>query len=139
MDVRIVQTPDGGEIDITDGRVALDGGLSTAVYLALFGGNQADDGREGNRAQWWGNLDVPSAERYRSRLAHYLDKLAAVPANLRRLEDAARQDLASLIDSGVLSDANPVIELTGVNRIRVTVTIEGDETLTFAANWKAEL
>ena len=45
-DVLLFQTVDDGEINIENGVVEMSGGLETAAYLSLYGGNEDDDGRE---------------------------------------------------------------------------------------------
>ena len=54
-DVILRQTQNDGDICVTGGLVAMDGGLSTAAYLSLFGGNFSDDGSQDNPSTWWGN------------------------------------------------------------------------------------
>lgn len=99
MDVRLFHTPDGGSITVTNGEVLLDSGLETAVYLSLFGGNERDSGLQADdRLQWWGNLtERDPARRYRSETQHLLQALPLVPASLRRIEEAARRDVAWLV------------------------------------------
>ena len=43
-DVKLIQTNDDGDINIINGVTEMSGGLETTVYLALFGGNEDDNG-----------------------------------------------------------------------------------------------
>lgn len=140
-DVKLYQTPDGGEIDVRDGLVDMSGGLETAAYLSLFGGNEGDDGRDENPHNWWGNLDeIDPARRYRSETQNILQALALSTGNLRRVEDAARRDLAWFTASNVASSVSVAASIPGLNRIKLTVDIEayGEESrFEFVENWKA--
>ena len=100
-DFLIVHEPDGGEVMIENGRVELTDGPESAVYLSLFGGNEEDSGGYGDaRKQWWGNLDETDPARcYRSETQYLLKSLPLIPANLRRLEDAAERDLGWMLSA----------------------------------------
>lgn len=140
-DVKLFQTDDGGEIDIARGIAAMSGGLETAAYLSLFGGNEDDDGRDENPHNWWGNLDENDpARRYRSETQHLLQALPLSTGNLRRVEDAATRDLAWFTASNVASAVTVAASIPGLNRIKLTVDVEayGDESrFEFVENWKA--
>lgn len=103
LDILLFDTPDGGEIEILQGRTTMERGIRTAVYLSLFGGNDDDDGGPaGLPRQWWGNLLEPDSTKHlRSEFQALLQTLSATPAHLRLLEDAARRDLAWITDYGV--------------------------------------
>lgn len=141
-DVKLFQTNDGGEITAKLGVVEMSGGLETMAYLALFGGNEDDSGRPGDRATWWGNVTEPRQERhYRSRFQHQLARLTPIPANLGKLEDAARTDLAIFTAQNIASDVAVSARITGLNRVALTVTIRAlGETsdFTFIENWRSE-
>ena len=94
-DILLFQTVDDGDINVSDGLVEMSGGLGTAAYLSLFGGNEDDDGRKNSTATWWANLnETETTRQYRSETQNLLQAIPAVPANLRRIEDAVRRDLA---------------------------------------------
>jgi len=140
-DVLLFQTDDDGEINVVDGIVEMSGGLETAAYLSLFGGNEDDDGRDSNPATWWGNIDeIDPARQYRSETQHLLQSIPATTGNLRRVEDAAVRDLAWFVQNNVASSVSVVASIPGVNRIKLTIDIEaqGEESsFEFVENWKA--
>jgi phage gp46-like protein len=140
-DVRLFQTDDGGEIQVESGIVAMDGGLETAVYLSLFGGNEDDDGRPSNLATWWGNIDEQLPERrYRSETQNLLRALPATSGNLRRVEDAGNRDLAWLIEQNVASSVSVSASVIGLNRVKITINVEAvgiPSRFEFLENWKA--
>lgn len=140
-DVLLFQTDDDGEITVENGLVEMSGGLETAAYLSLFGGNEDDDGRGDNPLTWWGNLDeVDPVRQYRSETQNLLQALPATTGNLRRIEDAAGRDLAWFVDERVASSVVVTASIPGINRIKLIVDIEavGDESsFEFTENWKA--
>lgn len=142
-DVRLFNTVDGGEIIVENGLAELSGGLETAAYLSLFGGNIEDPGDNDSLFQWWGNWDeTEPARQYRSRTQHLLRGLPATAFNLRRIEREAENDLAWMITEGVATSVAVEAFLEDLNRIRIVVTIIGDEretALIYSANWRAEL
>lgn len=140
-DVLLCQTNDDGEINVVDGVVEMSGGLETAAYLSLFGGNEDDDGRDDNPATWWANLDeVDPSRQYRSETQNLLQALPATTGNLRRIEDAAARDLAWFLQNNVASSVTVVASIPGLNKIKLTINIEavGEESsFEFVENWKA--
>lgn len=140
-DVLLRHTIDGGEISVSAGLMQMTGGFETAVYLSLFGGNEDDDGRPDNPKTWWGNLGVSDpAERYVSRFQNLLSALPAIPANLRRLEEAAKADLQWLLDIKAASTFEVTATMPGLNRVDIDVGIyaEGEEiNFNYSENWKA--
>ena len=139
-DVALFNTLDGGEITVEDGIVAMSGGLETAVYLSLFGGNRDDQQRPGDLKQWWGNLaETDPAQRYRSETQRILDGLPATSANLMRIQDAVLRDLQPLIDAGAIRKAQAAASLEAHKRVRIRIRINGDTDLEFRANWEADI
>jgi len=140
-DVSLFQTDDDGDITVIDGIVTMSGGLETAAYLSLFGGNEDDDGRSDNPVNWWGNIDEVDLDRqYRSETQNLLEALPATTGNLRRIEDAVNRDLAWFIESKVASSVNVTVSIPGINRIKLKINIEalGNESdFEFVENWKA--
>lgn len=140
-DVKLFQTDDDGNITVENGLVEMSGGLETAAYLSLFGGNEDDDGRADNPANWWANLDeVDPTREYHSETQNLLQGLPATTGNLRRIEDAAGRDLAWFVDSGVASSVSVSASIPGINRIKLTIDIEAvgqESSFEFVENWKA--
>jgi phage gp46-like protein len=130
-DVRLYQTPDGGEIALFNGQVVLDDGLSSAVYLSLFGGNEDDSGLDGALAKsWWANnLQSDKQLVLHSETQHLLRSIPAIPASLQRIEDAVTRDLAWVVD-----DLSATVEahatMPALNRVAIAVSITIDGTKT---------
>ena len=140
-DVLLEQTTDDGEISVVNGVATMSGGLETAAYLSLFGGNEDDDGRQENPATWWGNLlEIDPAKKYVSETQHLLESIPSVSANLRRIEDAAKNDLSWLLSESIASTVDVLASVPGLNKVALLVTIiaHGEEsTFNFTENWKA--
>lgn len=129
--VALYHTEDGGEITVDRGEVEQDGGLEAAVYLSLFGNNVHGD--------WWGDIDEDDpARRYPGETQKLIDGLPARPSNLLRIEDAATRDLQALVDAGVIESVEPSASMDGPKRLKLEITINGDETLRFELNWEKD-
>jgi len=140
-DVLFQQTNDGGEIDFKNDLVVFSGGLETAAYLSMFGGNEQDDGSQNTPLQWWGNaLDTDDARIVRSFTAYLLRSIAPVPFNLRRIEDAVRSDLGWLIDTGAASELQVTARLIRRETVEIQIGVLAvglESSFTFIENWKA--
>lgn len=141
-DVVLFQSLDDGDIEVENGQVTMDGGLRTAGYLSLFGGNEQDDGiSETSSLAYWGNSigDDPN-ERQVSRTQYLLRSIPATSANLLRIQDASETDLEWLIEVGTASSISVIASIPALNRVKLVVTIEaiGEESqFEFVENWKA--
>lgn len=141
-DVHLFQTPDGGEIRIRDGVAEMVPGLQVSAYMSLFGGNDGDDGvAKDNPKQYWGNfIEADPVERLRSRTQYLLRSLPINSANLRKLEEAARLDLAWLLTQRIADDIAVTATIPAVNAVRllIRVSARGEEhEFNFTQNWKA--
>jgi len=132
-DIKLFQTNDNGDITVVNGLVEMSGGLETATYLSLFGGNE--DG-----SNWWGNIDeLDTADQYRSETQELLKSIPATSGNLIRIKDAVDRDIAWFIDKKIASLTTVTISIPALNRIKivVTITVQGDESeFEFVENWK---
>lgn len=142
VDVLLINTEDGGEIQFLNGIATMTDGLANAAYLSLFGGNEQDSGLQGTASkQWWGNLGETLPERrYRSETQFLLNTLPAITANLLLIQDAVGRDLAWMRDTGLASDLSALVTMPGLNRINAELNIEiGDQRyeLVFSALWGA--
>lgn len=134
-DILLRQTDDGGEITIENGLALLSDGYEQAVYLSLFGGNEDDPGGADTRLQFWGNLiEADQNAMDRSETQHLLRSIPAVPANLRRIEQAAERDLAWMVQAGVALSVTAEASIPRLNHVALKVTIQtttGTRTLEF--------
>lgn len=142
-DILLEQTKDGGEITVINGSILFSkGGLETSVYLALFGGNEDDNGSEGNEKIWWGNAGELANDQYRSETQHLLQSIPAIPNNLLRIEEAINRDLAYLLNENIATSIDVIVSIVDLNRICIQLEINADSgliNLNFIENWKASL
>lgn len=124
-DALLLHGPDGADIQVVNGQLALSNGLYASVYLAMFGGNDEDSGDDAEeRLQWWGNFTEPdAARRYRSRTQYVMRGLSATTGNLARLREAVQEDLQSLVSDGTLTSFSARVRLTAPKRASIEVEV----------------
>ena len=131
-DVLFFQTNDDGNIISKNGIIEMTGGFESAVYLSLFGG----------QVDYWGDIAEDDPDfKTKSETDTLIDNLPSVPANLRRLEQAAQRDLAWFISKRIANTVSVTATMPGVDRVRlsITITAEGVETtFNFTQNWRAQ-
>ena len=139
-DVHLFHTENDGDIDVINGVVGMSGGLATALYLSLFGGNENDGGGQDTSPSWWGNIDEALPERkYRSATEYLLRGIPATSNNLLRIEDAVRRDTKWLLTSKVASSIVISVTIPAINSVKILIKIEalGEESsFEFVENWK---
>lgn len=123
-DILLFQTNDGGDINIDNGRVKTTAGLETAVYLSLFGGNDDDSGIGNNLTQWWGNVNEPILQTYRSQTQFILKSIPLISGNLARIRDAVNNDLSWLVETEIASSIMVELFIEAVNKLRIEIKIE---------------
>ncbi len=142
-DVVLRQTQDGGEIEVVNGVVSMSGGLGTAVYLSLFGGNEADGAFGDSAANWWANIDeVEPSKQYRSATQNLLRGIPATSGNLLRIKDAARRDLRWMTDDKVASSVAVAVSIPAINAVKILISIRADgveSDFEFLGNWMVNL
>lgn len=135
-DAYIFDTYDGGEITAD---LEIRDGLESSAYLSLFGGNIEDDGLQKATRSWWGNLgENEEARIYRATTAHLLAVLPPTTSNLRRIEDAAKRDLAWMTDFNLSNKIQATASMPGRNQVHLKVSIEGLGPLEFRVGWGNE-
>lgn len=122
-------TGDGGEVTPD---ILTSGSLKSSVYLALFGGNRLDDGRDfsQNQATWWGNRLITEPERrYVSETQYILWSLPASSSNLLRVKDAIKRDLSFLgsVDVNLL--------MVSEEKLEIQIEIGIGENIKILADW----
>lgn len=121
-DVYIYQTDDGGTVNVNNGTAQMTDSPASAVYLALFGGNEDDPAESDTSRQFWGNtIEVDTQKHYRSKTQHLLQRLPAIPANIPRIKAAVEQDIADLVDTEVLVDPEVTVTIPRLNTVRIVL------------------
>lgn len=144
-DVLLVETPDGGDIVVKNGCVLPCKDFSSAVYISLFGGNKADDGKVKNNRTWWGNIlaGVREDEKIISRFQAVITGMPFSIKNIRAAESAARLDLEWLKNTGAADEIIVDGTVKGKNNFVLCVCVNiGGKTLyekEFSLCWGAGL
>lgn len=142
-DVLLFQSNDEGEINVGAGLIEMSGGLRTAAYLSLFGGNSDDNGQPDNELTWWGNIDeTDPARQYRSETQYLIESLPATSGNLKRIEQAASRDLNWFLTSGAATSVTAVASIPDIKKLRLIININAEgieQSFEFLENWKAEI
>jgi phage gp46-like protein len=140
-DVFLFQTVDDGEIEVQAGLVVMHGGLETAAYLSLFGGNEDDSGRKSDKKNWWGNLnETDLSKKFRSETQYLLKSISGTSSNLKRVEDAASRDLNWMIQDKVATEITVNASIPALNKIKISIAINANEDIhnfEFLENWRA--
>ena len=142
-DLLLCDTLDGGDIAISNGFIVSDRTFNTAIYLSLFGGNQEDNGRVRNSKTWWGNTlrGVNENQKLVSRFQAIIFGLPMTTKNILKADEAAKLDLAWLIDEGFADEITTDGRAAGHNRLSLKVQLKaGGEiiyTHTFLTPWGA--
>ena len=140
-DVLLFQTNDDGNIIVENGIVEMSGGLETAAYLSLFGGNEDCNGLAACPFSWWGNSNEnDESKKQISETQFLVESLPAASNNLRRVEDAALRDLSWFIRDNIASSVSVVASIPMVNLVKLVVKINAEgleSTFEFVENWKA--
>lgn len=140
MDVKHYQTTDNGEIEIVNGLITMNGGLESAVYISLFGGNKDDDGTSSKELkQWWGNFGETVT--CRSQTQYLLNSIPAIPINMLKIKEAAENDTKWLLDNKIATSINVEVDIIGLNMVKLTIIILADGEkieLQYIENWRAQ-
>jgi len=122
-DLKLIETPDGGDCVFADGLISADPAFGTAVYISLFGGNKADAGAVKNRDTWWGNTlqGVSESEKIVSRFQNFIHVMPMTVKNIKDARDMANLDLKWIIDEGIADELIIDTRSEGINRLRLFV------------------
>ena len=143
-DILLFQTVDGGEITVNNGLFEMSGGLESMVYLCMFGGNEDDDGSKDNSNTYWGNLvETEDKYKYVSETQYLLKALSASSSNLRKIENAVKNDTKVLLDEKIAQSVEVSVSIPGLNKLQIVVIINTFDGKTsefkYIENWKVEL
>lgn len=109
IDLALVETLDGGDLQMLGGDMAKIYGRENQPYIAMFGGNR-------DKSNYWGNLFIP--DNYQSETEWTLNNTSLTSSGRLRIESAIKKDLAFL---------NPdSITVTIISDNKVSCLIKGD-------------
>lgn len=122
-DMLLIDTLEGGDAVLENGVIKNDPTFSTAVYLSLFGGNKDDAGKVKTGSTWWGNTlrELEPHEALTSRFQNVICALPMTVKNIRVAEEAARLDLAWIVEDDIADEITTSVTSEGAKRFRLVV------------------
>lgn len=146
-DLRIVLGPDGADLALEGGELALDAGLQSAVIASLWSDRRAEAtdvppevaGTENPGALvvdprgWWAEA---AGDRFGSHL-WLLARAKATPQTAARAEQAARDALAWLVDEQIARSIEVRSSYDAARRLHLDVRIERHESPRWDHVWRA--
>lgn len=128
MDLAVIETLNGGDLQIIGSDLATITGLENQIYLALFGGNPGYSTKtkvdQVESLDWWGNsLLMPndSGLQFNSIFESKLNKVPLNSAGRVELEEAAKKDLEFLSQYAKITVA---VSIVSDDRISMTIRMD---------------
>lgn len=127
LDTYLIENGDGGDLVLVGNDIKTIGGFENMIYIALFGGNPgystAGAKVDEQIFDYWGNFMLHPGENkvwFNSTLEYLLENSAITSGNRIKLEQAVLSDLSFMTAFAKIS---ATVELIGVDRVRITVTV----------------
>jgi len=139
-DVILYQSLDGGDIESVNGLITMSGGLQTAAYLSLFGGNQYNKDENENIEtetfkEWWGNSGEDEENKYISKTQNFLEGMPPISSNLKKVEELAKEDLKWMINTNLATEITVNASIPQINMVKLEINID-NQTFVFIENWR---
>jgi phage gp46-like protein len=116
MDFKLYETGDGGEINLIGGDIEAERGLSNAIYLSLFTGDN------------WHNIfeESKTTDDFETNLFNLL----TATNNLRQIETIANESLNWLIEDGIAETIETKASSSSNGHINLNITITEPNNIT---------
>lgn len=144
MDLELIEKGDGGELVKTTNDLSVIYGFENEVYIALFGGNVAQDTPQKRNlldqdlSFWGNNLLHPNDKsvQFNSKTERGLNAIPLTSAGRALIEQAVRDDLNYL---GVIGKVTVNVSVAGVDRLDIDVQLQQPATTAqnFSYVWNA--
>jgi hypothetical protein len=135
MDLRLVETGNGGDFLFENGDIQLVSEVYNQPYLAHFGGNKETPQFSNEDVEFWGNELLPQNEQFTSEFEKSLGQVALSSSGRIKLELIASEDLGYL--SG-FADSTSTLKITGVDKISLQDEIVKENNDNFSYIWTEE-
>jgi phage gp46-like protein len=118
MDIALNLNKDNqADITVSNGLVATDTGIATAINISLFGANI--DG-----TAWWGNeLDDNISNNLTNEFLQLQGK-TLISANLPVFQESIKKNLAWITADGIASGYTVECSITAINTLQINIVIE---------------
>ncbi len=128
-DLSLIETQNGGDLQLNGSDLAVVFGIENMPYLAMFGGNiEQSTGvdKVADSKDWWGNdlfMKADIAIQFNSLTERIINNTALTSGGRIVIENAILKDLEFLSEQAVVS-VEVLIE--GVDRLKVNIRVEID-------------
>jgi phage gp46-like protein len=113
-DIKLYQTSDGGEINITFGEPEMEGGLFTSVFISLF---------ESDATDVWINEYLQEDEKVEGRFYSFIKGVPKTISNIQKASEFAKMDLAWMIKNKTADEINVDIQSKDIKSITLNIEI----------------
>lgn len=144
MDLAILETYDGGDIQIKGNDLEMVYGIENQLYLAMFGGNVEQLPNIKNPEQslnYWGNdllLFADTSQQFNSFTEIAFDKIPLTSSGRVQLENAIKRDLEYLKKLNVIFTVS--VTIVSTDRIDIIIKItQGVNTNVVIINYRKKL
>ena len=134
MDLRIIETGNGGDALLSGNDLAVDYTFETMIYLALFGGNPGSNTPTDRLINeqgfdWWGNTTLLPNEpllQFNSLTEHILNTTTLNSAGRITIENAVKSDLVFMSDFAEITVA---VIIPTVDTVNITIRLQQPDNL----------
>lgn len=151
MDIALIETGNGGDIQIVNGDIALVFGLENNPYLAMYGGNvaqntvdtEANEVAAGTTADWWGNnlcIGPDETQQFNSDTERTMNATALTSAGRISIQNAIQDDL-DYLEAITGYPVTVSVNITSPDRIEAELSFtlpDGTTTVTIVVFKQAE-
>ena len=118
MDIALHLNQDNqADITVSNGLVATDSGIATAINISLFGANI-------DTTAWWGNeLDDNVSNNLTNEFLQLQGK-TLISANLPVFQESIKKNLAWIATDGIASGYTVECSITDINTLQINIVIE---------------
>ncbi len=128
MDLKVVDSGNGGNLELNANDLKMIGGFQTMIYLAMFGGNPGfpTEGIQDKNKQffdWWGNNQLFENDKtiqFNSYTEQALLDYPLTSFGRIQIENAVKTDLSFMSE---FADVRPTVYLEGVDKCRIEIIV----------------
>ena len=134
MDLRIIETGNGGDVLLSGNDLAVDYTFETMIYLALFGGNPGNNTSTDRLINeqgfdWWGNTTLLPNQpllQFNSLTEHTLNTTTLNSAGRIIIQNAVIADLGFMTD---FAEITVVVVIPTVDTVNITIRLQQPDNL----------
>ena len=128
MDIKLVSTVNGSDLELKGNDLTIINGFQNMIYLALFGGNIEESTKvyepTEQRLDWWSNntFDFDNkAVQMNSRLERELNRIVLNSSGRSKIEQIVNQDLKFM---KAFAKVDVTVAITDVDRLEILIKVK---------------